>query len=557
MTPDIQHFENLSPALFQITNTLYNKGSKASLLTSSYTCTQDLLEPGRDEVGVSAEEQRLREQALAERSAQMVLDGAAQVQERPGVSAKEALSELRKKCKNTLHLASVLLQDRMLQIFARIIFYCLKALREEHVKTIHILGTQKGAMQFHAGLAAGKWILTLATTIRLLGDEATLRRLTIITPCSFFSDEGDGLEDDCDQRKIAAQFFRMVLELVSQRVWSMALHTTCFPDAFAVIFLDDDDDVVQSGIAWIKDAWEAMLAAEVYKGPHEQFVQHVLKDVQCNQWQVNREFYVLLLRGRFDAVDDTVRWVGWGYWARKSNTKEFLENTFGHLRHEEGLIQKNKHMDPWHMYWAACRAPHLVKKEEDKDKEFPAMKLEDEDWTVPIGVPNQKVGKGAFYTTYHKPPQQLEALELMDSKTKDWKSAGPHGHWRSVGAIRLLVVDRPHGFSHLRLAWAGAFLGKGLVYLNVQSDQRFISLGFHAWAAQGWPMTKCVVGDQVGNLKMLAFITDTNIEIRNVTSSLYVNNRDSMIINAPRLNRCFPNRLHRNTTLLCNGELRD
>jgi hypothetical protein len=83
----------------------------------------------------------LRDKALAERAASLVLDGVANTSA-DLVSGKHALHELRKKCKNGLHLCSVLLKDRNIQLVGRIICEVMEHLRDSHLECTRILKDQ-------------------------------------------------------------------------------------------------------------------------------------------------------------------------------------------------------------------------------------------------------------------------------------------------------------------------------------------------------------------------------------------------------------------------------
>eukprot|EP00969_Alexandrium_andersonii_P089004 3928142-Alexandrium_andersonii.AAC.1 len=85
----------------------------------------------------------------------------------------------------------------------------------------------------------------------------------------------------------ANMLVRFLVDFIAQRSWSMSLHSSCCPDAFAILF-HKTPTVVDRGVAWLRDLWDTLLACE---SAAERKVARVLADVHYNTWQLPRELY--------------------------------------------------------------------------------------------------------------------------------------------------------------------------------------------------------------------------------------------------------------------------
>jgi hypothetical protein len=122
------------------------------------------------------------------------------------------------------------------------------------------------------------------------------------------------------QRAIANMFVKLIIELLCQRTWSMSLHTTAFPEAFAGIFIKDEAKA-EERMTWVRDAWECLRSASLSTNP---MVEKVLKDVAFHDWTINVEFYAELLLAKFNKDGPAIQYLGWALFARRSNTKAIM-----------------------------------------------------------------------------------------------------------------------------------------------------------------------------------------------------------------------------------------
>ena len=173
------------------------------------------------------------------------------------------------------------------------------------------------------------------------------------------------------------------------------------------------------------------------------------------------------------------------------NTKEYLENVFGHLRWETDST-KSDTMNHYRLHYAAATcAPAL-------ESVKPMVTVEEEDWNTPLIAPKYRLSEGMYQMSGYSVASSVDLSALIHGRGKPkWKSAGPEGDKRCVAAVRFLKADVEGDFATPHLAWMSKFLLKGQVYYELASEPFRLSLGFHGWCTVGWPLERIDYGGDV------------------------------------------------------------
>ena len=369
----------------------------------------------------------------------------------------EALSELRKRHKQTLDLCSILIKDRNLQLEGRVICEVGRPLRRDHLDSIQALKSQEGALAFHASQAMMGWARALQELVRKHSDERVLRRLGIVPEHAMASAVQQHLEPDPEYHRNAGTFMRLTIELCSQRTWSMSKHSFTYPDAFAGL-ASKSPEIVAKCAEQTRSVWSAIFAAEqlcLERPTRTAKLKSLLADLAYHSWQINREVVGELQLARWDADDESVKYLLWGLFARPSNTKQLNEDIFNHLRFAESRHQKNKKMNRWTKYWETVNAPTL---QEQKSSHVQTVKLSDRDWNCPLPWANavERTNEGIFVASGHTPQEPIKITDVIGRNSIKLKPAGPQANWRSAAATALLQHGASDGWSNIHNAWCGA-----------------------------------------------------------------------------------------------------
>jgi hypothetical protein len=294
----------------------------------------------------------------------------------------EALSaaELRAKCSNTLECAARVLQDKSVQLFARMISAVARPVRNDHLRAIDSLTSQNGAASFNANRSNGEWVETVQSMAALLRDPTLLQQCGICVACPLLRIRFGA------SQALAQKLFKLVVHAMSQRCWSMSYHSTCLPDAaFGVLsataaaakrclrFLRKIHDAVLAAEQLVNasaaEGWEvgpadAQLLAQAAGGQDGQagptaaprapavILRACLDDLAWNSLQICREVLGAARDSSWDYRNPVLRSFIWDLSATECNTKRVNEDVFKILREAEGE-NENKRVSYQRMHYLA------------------------------------------------------------------------------------------------------------------------------------------------------------------------------------------------------------
>jgi hypothetical protein len=296
----------------------------------------------------------------------------------------EALSaaELRAKCSNTLECAARILQDKSVQLFARMISAVARPVRNDHLRAIDSLTSQNSAASFNANRSNGEWVESVQAIAALLCDPTLLQQCGICVACPLLRIRfGASLA-------LAQKLFKLVVHAMSQRCWSMSYHSTCLPDAaFGVLsakaapakrcvgFLRKIHDAVfaaeqllnasaaegwdgQAGPARAPRLAQAADGQDGRAGPADAprapavVLRACLDDLAWNSLQICREVLGAARDSSWDYRNSALRSFIWDLSATECNTKRVNEDVFKTLREAE-TENENKRVSYQRMHYLA------------------------------------------------------------------------------------------------------------------------------------------------------------------------------------------------------------
>ena len=427
----------------------------------------------------------------------------------------ESLRQQRASTRNALHLCLRFLQDRDLQVQARMICAAIGPLHDEHLLSLKFQTDQLSCLQWQAKQAVGDvWIETVCRIMDTLDDEHILESLRLTCGShvgpdhggqdhGHHGDHGDHGDDALWRQAfptdptfealveaegaVATQFLQLVLELVSTRCWSQ-LHHAQFPSIFACVF-HPSARIAKDTMAVAKRMFEVLCRAHALKdtAPGLRGSRGCLADIAEHEHQLVLEAFALASECGWNYKDEALRKFVFLIFAGPTNTKTNLEDMFNEIRDHERL-QKNKRVARWRRWWAVMHSKKLA-----SASVLPTLRLQPSDWQVPVltGVAGVAgVGEGMFVCGKHKPDERLDLGRLgLPRKQATWRPSGSAGNNRAVAARILLEQDEANDFRNVSNAWLGCLLGKvGVMFKNTQSDRFYLSLGFSAWSLLAWEL---------------------------------------------------------------------
>ena len=140
------------------------------------------------------------------------------------------------------------------------------------------------------------------------------------------------------EKKRLADFWSLLCELASARVWSQTLFSTCIPNLFAGI-LTDDQELSKRYMLLIRNTWQAIILAESLISPRadrasakvKKALQKTLKYVGWHELTVSRELFAVCEAAQWDPQDSQVQLLVKLLFGSPCNTKFDLEDCFAHL----------------------------------------------------------------------------------------------------------------------------------------------------------------------------------------------------------------------------------
>lgn len=434
-------------------------------------------------------------------------------------AAARSLKDLRAKTKNSLHLAAVLLQDRRLQIQARIVMHTLRPLREEHEHTIRQQRTPEGTLAYHVGVATESWLQAVHGTLALLADPVVLKSLGLYAD----TDTGDLAEET------AESFFHAVFEVVAQRCLSMTVFSTLPPWRFAGLLQADPAacaellDNLEESLSHLRAACLAADKKDVKAGA---VLADLLKDLDVHCWPAVAQMLTLLEAEEW-RVTEPVRKTLVRLFGGKGNTKTNLEDCFNKMRDTERAV-KNRRLSRTARYFTA--AAHAAATEGDR-----AIQITPADWSAPprLELPPSKVGGGIFQPSPFRRvgksggqrgdgaqagPSQTKAryaggglhssLDLHDlfSSRREQVSSGPAADHRATAAWECLHAVAPGGFHGVDVVWTTTALIPRHIYRVTGHGyaETFVVLAFRKWAALTWPLRETAGDDGTTYFRLMS-----------------------------------------------------
>lgn len=414
---------------------------------------------------------------------------------------------MRAKTKNTLHLAAVLLQDRRLQIQARIVLYTLRPLREEHEATIRAQRTIDGTVAYHAGIATESWLVAVHRTLALLSDSVVLKRLAL-------DPRGEASEEEAET---AESFFKAVFEVVAQRCLSMTVFSTLPPWILAGLLHTDAairhglSEQLRDNLSNLREACRAATGPDVKL---RQFAGAMLEDLDVHRWPAVVQLLTLLEAEGWN-VTDPVRKTLLRVFGGKGNTKTNLEDCFNKLRDTERTV-KNRRLSRLARYFTA--AAHATSTEGEH-----TIQISPADWSAPprLEVAPSSVGGGLFqprpFRRVGKSVGATAGVAQANESSSDQRprivggglhssidlqelfsgrraagSSGPAADHRATAAWECLQVLAPLEFAGVDAVWTTAALLPRHLYRvkcnEAGADETFIVLAFRTWGAMTWPI---------------------------------------------------------------------
>ena len=128
-------------------------------------------------------------------------------------SGRDDLAQLRQDTHNTLHLCSVLMENRVLQVHGRMLQAVMDILRKAMAMDLAAQKTQEGCFHF-AGRRVQEWPVVPTRIMALLMDMRLLQSLGLPMAATLMAEEPDEYETN-----IAHQLLALVVEAVAAHAW--------------------------------------------------------------------------------------------------------------------------------------------------------------------------------------------------------------------------------------------------------------------------------------------------------------------------------------------------
>jgi hypothetical protein len=211
----------------------------------------------------------------------------------------KTLAELRKKSKNTLHLAAVVMEDRQLQTFGRMMQRSQDIGHAAMVSDLQAHATQEGAAQWHAERASDFGNKTCKALAMSLSDVSFLKSLSL-TMARFPGSPAEVFEDET---AIAAILVKLMTEHMASHAWSKSKYAMVMPHSLA-IGLHSELPIARKGLQQVVDFWATIQCLEelaIDSGHPKPELHGLLKDLSFHQEQLVREVLAMVVAA-LDAI---------------------------------------------------------------------------------------------------------------------------------------------------------------------------------------------------------------------------------------------------------------
>ncbi|CAE7909655.1 unnamed protein product, partial [Symbiodinium necroappetens] len=220
--------------------------------------------------------------------------------------SKQELNKIRESLGNTQQLCAHFYRDRSLRDDLLLVSTASRPTMAEYQQTLLDQKTQESALEFQTRRATGSWYKTVMKTLNLIHDPRALRRFgTTISPSAPVVTDDDpraATQWFCSERRKLDDFWSLLTEIASARVWSQIQFATCVPNTL-VAALHANSAVANESLQEQRRTWAAVLHTEkllanqkLEPGIHESLL-NLMNDMAWNRLQVARETFLVCQRG--------------------------------------------------------------------------------------------------------------------------------------------------------------------------------------------------------------------------------------------------------------------
>ena len=400
-------------------------------------------------------------------------------EKKQSIKENNDLKALRRKCKNSVHVAASIYCKDMMQTLCRIIFTMLSPIRFEHGKNARDCRSPENARRFYVAAANCRVFVILEQVCAKLQDVSALSYMNSKI------DFGSGLPDNCtvdhpfikEENDRAAKAMGIWLSCTMHRVGSMMWHFTSWPGLFALVASDILDEV-HAGLTLLRSHYKAFLDAQLHM-TKSHFVKKVVAaspfqwtvmedianfsvapDHHSNEWRLGR------LRSYAKALFSS-----WG------QTK-VVEDCFQRMRtREEGDTRSKIHNSL--AYWSM-------------PNEMKTIELHDRDSLDPDDLPElmcneTKVPKTVFDAKHHE--LSVDGTEDI-MKTNCWPTfSAQSAQFQYATSVFLDLInhkasaattddERNAVWASSSCVWRGVLFSQGMVVKHATSGEYFVCIGF-------------------------------------------------------------------------------
>lgn len=396
-------------------------------------------------------------------------------------SAPKGLAELRSKCRNTMHLVTLVLLDGRHRIISRLFGILPAPLRRWHGQQAAHNSSIEKVHDFYISMAEGAWLRPLCEIIGLLRDPTAIDDIGLLTSKPAWMTPQNA--DDAivlEQEGLSSLVGSFAVQLLRSRVCGMLQFAFGLPQRF-LLLESADARLVASELAWMREAVEAWSWA----GSSGSATLQAFHKKSFIGWLENRIMLSYCEHGNWREITSTMR--------------EFLKNLFGNnlgqtvscelafqrCRRAESRDQSDSHrLRPAKAWFEPLKHNVLSGHQSFDEVQYSSMPR-----------PTSKTVPAAFFRVPPTASYNFSPI-ASSSSTAAWPSFT--AQTSACLYAELAVMMECHREQNAALAdssWLSGLLEPGIVVRRLGSDQLFMSLGpIQGHAALGWPCKRFVQG---------------------------------------------------------------
>jgi hypothetical protein len=249
----------------------------------------------------------------------------------------EKLKALRKSTRNSLHLRTVLLQDRDTQRLGRMALATADVLHEDMAQSLEAAYTVDGSLTF-AGDRATNWWRTCVKLASILKDASLLARFGLTVHDIDLSHLHAVLELEpsaevwAHETLLATHCFRLVVETIAQEAWTKYRYDILFPHCYAAVFATNKEDA-EENMEQNHLRSDALTRLQALERQHP-IARSLLCDLDFHDSQLVLELRAVCNLKGWSRANAELRDIAYCCCASAGNTKHALEDVFKDLGHE-------------------------------------------------------------------------------------------------------------------------------------------------------------------------------------------------------------------------------